>query len=86
MIDKKITRENITESLIDSMLALIGKTRVEMVEAFNYKFDFTMTRAQYEAFYRYSIFVLQKTFHFNKRKAISNFDWWWKNFGIRIKN
>lgn len=81
----KISRETVGEHLMDYMLAIIGKTRIEMVDSPNYRFEFTMTREQYIVFGEYAIFVLQKTFKFSKRKAISTFEWFYKKFGVRLK-
>lgn len=81
----RISRETAGEHLMDYMLAIIGKSRMDMVDSPNYRFDFTITREQQIIFGEYAIFVLQKTFHFRRERAVSTFNWFWKNFGVRVK-
>ena len=83
---KKIKRENIGEHLFDHQLAMIGKTRVDLVDDDKWHFHFTMTRAQYIEFRDYAISLMMKTFRCNKNKAISNFEWYWQQFRVRIRN
>jgi hypothetical protein len=82
---EKPSRETIGEHLMDYMLAIIGKTRMDMIDSPNYRFEFTLTREQQIVFGEYAIFVLQKTFKFNKKKAVDTFKWFWDKFGVRIK-
>lgn len=81
----KISRETAGEHLMDYMLAIIGKSRMDIIDSPNYRFDFTITREQQIIFGEYSIFVLQKTFKFRREKAVKTFNWFWKNFGVRVK-
>ena len=82
----KINRMNIGQHLLEYELQLIGKTIKEMVMDDRWRFNFTITNEQLWEFRKYSISVLQKVFKFNKKKAEDNFAWWWKMFGVRIKN
>ena len=82
----RITRENIGEHLFDYQLNMIGKTRIEVLDSPNWRFDFTMTGVQLIDLMLYAIPLLQKTFRFNRKKALSTFEWWRVQFGIRIKD
>ena len=83
---KKITRSNIGEHLLDYQLEMIGKTRVDIIDAYNWRSDFTMTSMQFVEFRDYSIHLLQRVFKFNRMKAISTFEFFWTMFGVRVKN
>lgn len=82
----KVTRINITEHLIEYELSLAGRTLGDCWNDDTWQFNFTLTREQYGHFRGYSIPLLKKTFRINKRKAESIFGWFWKQFGLRIKN
>jgi hypothetical protein len=85
-VEKKIiNRENILQHLLEYELWLSGHKLVNMIETPNYRFDFTVTREQRESFTWYAILLLKKIFHFNKKKAISTFEWYLKNVSLRIK-
>lgn len=83
---KKIKRDNIFEYLLDYQLSIIGKNRVNLIDSYNWKFDFTMTHEQYNEFERSSIKLLQRVFKFRKEKAVNNFKWFWLNYGVRLKD
>lgn len=85
-MEKKITRTNIAEHLLDYELAMIGKTRLDIVDDDRWTFHLTMTFSQSTQLKDYAIPLLQKTFRFNKSKAIDCFQWWKEQFGLRIKN
>ncbi len=86
MEKKKITRENIGDHLFDYQLEMLGKTRIDIVDRDTWRFDFTMTQEQLIDFTSYAIPLLQKTFKFNRRKALDTFEWFRMQFGVRIKN
>lgn len=86
MEKKRITRENVAEHLLDYQLEMIGKTRVDIIDNDKWRFDFTMTQEQLIDFTSYAIPLLQKTFRFNRRKALDTFEWWRMRLGVRIKN
>jgi len=86
MEKKRITRENVAEHLLDYQLEMLGKTRIDIVDRDTWRFDFTMTQEQLIDFTSYAIPLLQKTFKFNRRKALDTFEWWRMRFGVRIKN
>lgn len=83
---KIINRTNITEHLIEYQLNMIDKT-IEMIKEDEewYKNN-TVTEKQFEEFKMYAIPLLQKIFKFNKTKANLTFEWFNKNFGLRILN
>ena len=83
---KRITRENVADHLFDYQLEMIGKTRIDILDNDRWRFDFTMTQEQLVDFTSYAIPLLQKTFRYNRRKALDTFEWFRMQFGIRIKN
>lgn len=83
---EKIRRENIGEHLFDYQLKMIGKTRVNVIDDDRWHIHFTMTREQYGQFKRYAVSLMMKTFRCNKNKALNIFEWYWQQFGVRIKN
>ena len=85
-MEEKITRDNIAESLFNKQLEIIGKTRIDAVESFNWRFYFTITGEQYLEFKKYAISLIQKVFKCNKTKALNTFDWYWKMFSVRFKD
>ena len=82
---EKITRENIETHLFDYMLEVIGKTRIEILDAYNWRAEFTISRVKYTEFYEYSIKLIMKTLHISKNKAIVAFERFWKQYGVRLK-
>ena len=81
-----INRMNIGQHLLDKELEIVGKTKEDLINDDRWRFNFTITNDQLWEFRRYSIFTLQKVFKINRKKAEDNFEWWWKMFGVRIKN
>ncbi len=86
MKKQKINRTNITKHLIEYQLAIINKTLVETFDDDNWYFNWTITRQQQKEFKKYAVPLLKKTFKFNNRKAYANFEWFYVQFGLRIKN
>jgi len=82
----KVNRENIAKHLLEYQLSMVGKTMLILIDDPYYKFNITMTRGQLAQFKEYSIPLLQKVFHFNKKKAEDTFAFFRKEFGLRIKN
>jgi len=81
----KITRENITEHLVEYELAMVGKTRLNAVDDDRWFFNFTMTRAQHDEFKNYAVKLIRKVYKCNKSKGENLFDWFNVVFGLRIK-
>jgi hypothetical protein len=86
MTIQRINRKNIISHLLEFQLALAGKKITDMMDAHNWRFEFTITNDQLGQFRNYSVPLLKKIFRFNKIKAEETFEWFWKNFGLRIKN
>lgn len=86
MEPKKITRTNIAEHLVDYELAMVGKTRLEIIDDDRWYFNNTLTHEQYVAFRKYAIELIQKVFKINKKNAEGVFGWFNLAFGLRIKN
>ena len=82
----KINRKNIVSHLLDYELHLAGKKLVDTIDIPDWRFEFSITNDQYEGFRNYTIPLLKKVFKFNRQKAEATFEWFWKHFGIEIKN
>jgi hypothetical protein len=81
-----INRKNIGDHLFDYQLELIGKKRIETLDVENWRFTWTLTRNQYDIFRDYTIKLCKKTFKYNRQRAISTFEWFYHEFGLRIKD
>lgn len=82
----KITRETCTKHLLDFQLKLANKTILDTLSDDRWFFNITITYEQYLYFKKYSIDLIQKLFKCNKSKAKKTFDWFYKGYGVRIKN
>lgn len=82
----KVTRENIEDSIFSYMLETMGKTSLELVDAYNWRFEFTMTREQYIEFKKHCVELIMKTLRVSKNKALVAFERFWQQYGVRIKN
>jgi len=83
---KRVTRENVTSHLLMFQLDMVDKTRVDIIDDDRWRFNWTITREQYKKFRGYAIPLLRKTFKCNRLKAEENFDFFFQQFGLRIKN
>lgn len=81
----KVTRNNISEHLLEYQLSLIGKTVKDAVEYKEWLREWSLTRKQSEEFKKYAIPLIKKTFKCNKGKAVSTFNWWDLQFGLKIQ-
>lgn len=86
VVQKKITRMNIGDYLFDRQLALIGKTRIDVVDDDRWWFNFTIPRIVYHQFKKESILLIKKVFKCRKAKAENVFNWFYATFGVRIIN
>jgi len=86
MEKKKVNRTNIAEHLFDYQLEIIGKTRINVVDDDRWHHHFSITRTQYSEFSSYAIKLMMKTFRCNKTKAIANFEWYWSQFSVKIRD
>jgi len=82
----KITRENVTQHLLEYQLAIVDKKMINMLDDDLWYFNNTLTQIQHDEFKKYAIALLKKTFKYNKAKAQQTFDWFDFQFGLRIKN
>jgi hypothetical protein len=82
----KITRDNITNHLVEYQLAMVGKTLLDTLDDDNWHFNFTMTYAEQEEFKKYAVKLIRKTFRCNRLNGEKTFDWFITQFGLRIKN
>lgn len=83
---EKVKRENIADFLFSKELDLIGATKESIINFDNWKFKFPMERTKYSSFREYSIKLIMKTFKCNRNKAIDTFEFYWQQFGVRIRN
>jgi hypothetical protein len=83
---KTINRNNIVQHLLEYELWLSGHKLVNLIDTTNYRADFTIDWEQYNSFRGYAVPLLKKVFRCNRKKAEAAFIWFWKNFGVRIKN
>lgn len=82
----KITRENITQHLIEYQLNMIGKTINEAKKDDKWYHNWTFTQQQYELFRAYAIPLIKKTFRCNTKKATETFDFFNLQYGLRLKD
>lgn len=82
---EKVKRENIGEYLFEKQLRIIGATRLNVVDFDNWRAKFPIKREEYSAFRDYAIKLMMKTFRCNKNKAIDTFNWYWMQFGVKIR-
>ena len=81
----KVTRETIQSHLLSYQLHLVKKTQLDIMSDDKWRFNWTITWEQYNQFRGYAIPLLKKIFRYNKTKAENTFDWFYQNFGLRIK-
>ena len=81
-----VNRGNIMRHLIEYQLDMVGKRLVDTLDDDKWYFNWTMTGEQYAEFKQYAIRTMKKVFKFNTNKAKDSFDWFYKQFGLRIKN
>lgn len=80
-------REKIGYELFDFQLELIGKTRVDVLNEEKWRTKWSLTRNQYDILRDHSIRECKKVFKCRREKAVSIFEWFYKEFGIlKIKN
>lgn len=83
---EKVKRENIGQHLFEYQLKMIGKDLTSLIDDDRWSFHFTMTRGQYIEFRKYAVSLMMKTFRCTKPKALNIFEWYWQQFGVRIRN
>jgi len=81
----EINRANITRHLIEYQLDIVGKRLVDTLGDDKWYFNWTITREEHAMFKRYAIRTLKKVFKFNTTKANETFNWFYEQFGLRIK-
>ena len=81
-----INRLNVSDHLVEYQLKMIGKTMTDALKDDMWFFNWTLTQEQHDQFKAYAIPLLKKVFKFNKSKAISTFDWFDLQFGLRVKD
>jgi len=82
-MEKRITRENISQHLMEYQLEIANSSIMKALSIENYRFELTLTRTQQEEFKKYAIKLIQKIFKINKLKATNTFEFFIQNFGLR---
>ena len=82
----KITRDSITKHLVEYQLQMVGRTLLDTIDDDNWHFNITMTTEQKQKFKTYAVKLIRKTFKCNRLKGEDTFNWFDREFGIRIKN
>jgi len=80
----KSKRESLSDDLAERMMTIAGVS-VSMGHDYFYRFNNTLTREQFSQFKLEGVRMIQKALKINKRKAISVFNYFWKNYGLRLK-
>ena len=81
---KKSKRETLGEDLFKEMVKIINKPP-SVINDFYYRFNNTLTREEFNNFKVEGVSMIQKVLKINKKKAISAFNWFYKEYGLRIK-
>ena len=82
----KVTRENISSYLFNYELSLIGKSKMDVLDDDQWRFNLTLSSEQYEQLKKHGIGLIRKIFKCKKQAAIDVFDFYYNTFGLRIKN
>ena len=82
---KKSKRESLSDDLAERMMT-IGGISISMGHDPFYRFNNTLTREQFSQFKEEGIKMIQKALKINKRKAISVFNFFYKTYGLRLKD
>jgi len=82
----KVNRGNVMRHLIEYQLDIVGKRLVDTLDDDKWYFNWTITKEQHKEFKKYAIMVMKKVFKFNTNKAKETFNWFYENFGLRIKS
>lgn len=81
----KINRYNISEHLIEKQLEKIGKTVQDAIENKNWIQEWSWKQEDHEEFKKYSISLIKRVFKCNRQRALSTFDWFNLQFGLKIQ-
>lgn len=80
----KSKRETLADDLFVKMLETAGQTRGAATDPY-WRFNYTLTRDQYSDLKKEGVDMIQKALKVNKSKAIGIFNWFYKEYGLRIK-
>ena len=81
----KPSRVKMIEHLIEYMIGLIDKTLADTLLDDRWHTKWSLTKAQYETLYKYSIPMIKKVFRCNRAKAVITFNWFYDVFGLKIR-
>ena len=77
-------RESLASDLFNRMLE-IAKAPKDAVADQYWKFNYTLSREEFSSFKAEGVGMIQKALKVNKRKAISIFNYFYNNYGLRLK-
>ena len=80
----KSKRDSLPDDLFDKMLEIASLSKESTIDVY-WRFNNTITREQYSSLKKEGVEMIQKALKINKRKAISTFNFFYKNFGVRLK-
>lgn len=81
---KPVKRENLADHLAEQMLLLAGKTRADAEADKEWRWNFSITQAQYMKYRADSIKTIKRVLRCNTDKAERNFEWFYIQFGVRV--
>lgn len=82
----KITRDNCARHLVEKELQMVGKTMLDTLDDMEWYINITITKDLYEEFKMYSITLIKKIYKVNRKKAEEIFDWFYRMYGLRLKD
>jgi hypothetical protein len=83
---QKINKNNIDQHLINKQLSYIGKSIDDIKNDPNWFNNNKLTKRQYEKWKKYSIKVIQEVCDLDRQQAEYEFEWFYLNHGLMIKN
>ena len=81
----KITRENISDHLLEYQLAFANKTLQEAKDNPNWLKEWSISRQDYDKFKEYAVMLIKKVFRCNTNRAKGTFAWFDLQFGLTVK-
>jgi len=81
----KITRENIYLHLLEKQFNLLDYTIQDAILEKKWQELWEVDKNKFDEFKIYAINLIKKTFKCNKQKAVSTFQWFEFNHGLKIK-
>lgn len=84
IVHPPITRENVSEHLLEFQFNILGKTMSDTIQETSWKTSWKLSDVQKKMFKIYAIKVLKKVFKFNNLKAQVTYDFFNEEFGLDV--